>query len=99
MDCCTSGADVSVTITDRLTVAAIFLLMGLTTITSPLDALTLNQFVISLLSSSWLPLLLIPVIADESNEKFKASSSLVSGSWATRRYITVPTGTSSDTWE
>lgn len=52
MDCCTSGADVSVTITDRLIVAAIFLLMGLVTITSPLDALTLNQFLMSLLSSS-----------------------------------------------
>lgn len=97
MDCCTSGADVSVTITDRLTVAAIFLSILLAIITSPLDALTLNQFLIYLLSSNSFPLLLIPVIADVFKEKFKAFSSLVSGSWAMSLYITVPTGTSSDT--
>lgn len=97
MDCCTSGAEVSVTTTDKLTIAAIFLSIGLAIIMSPLDALTLNQFLISLLSSNLLPLLLNPVIAKESKEKFKAFSSLVSGSCAIRRYITVPTGTSSDT--
>lgn len=80
MDCCTFGAEVSVTTTDKLTIAAIFLSMELAIIMSPLDALTLNQFLISLLSSNSLLLLLNPAIAKEFKEKFKAFSSLVSGS-------------------